>query len=186
MEVRDEAAAFGGVPVLTGEWGSSPNRAADPGDDYFDRHQAFQDQFRFGATLWTWREACGDPHKAGDVRAGRVPFVWGLFDLDCASNEIRGMREPLVEALRRPLVRGAPGRLTDVVWDRAARRVTVRGEGAEPGESFLVFYPRRPGDRIEISVTGLIGIHRLPAIGGGRFVAGWAEGGDWELVIALR
>lgn len=72
---RHDAAAFGGVPVLVGEWGSSPARASDPDDVYFRRHQALQDEFRFSATLWTWRESCGDPHKAVDVRAGRVPVV---------------------------------------------------------------------------------------------------------------
>jgi endoglycosylceramidase len=186
QRVRDEAGHFGGVPVLSGEWGADPRRAADPDDGYFDRHQALQDRFRFGATLWTWREACGDPHKAGDVRAGRIPFVWGLFDVDCAANELGGMREPLVEALRRPLVRAAPGRITDVVWDRAARSFSVRGEGAEPGESFIVFYPARPGDRLKPVGEGLFGVHVRRAAGGGRFVAGYANGGSWQLAIDLR
>ncbi|NNL67778.1 MAG: cellulase family glycosylhydrolase, partial [Myxococcales bacterium] len=186
QKVRDEAARFGGVPVVTGEWGSSPERAADPADDYFDRHQALQDRFGFGATLWTWREACGDPHKAGDVRAGRIPSVWGLFDVDCVTNQVRGIREPLAEALRRPLVRAAPGRLTEVAWDRPARGLRVRGEGAAPGDSLLVFHPARRGERLRPEAEGLVGIHVLPAMGGGRFVAGWAEGGAWELSISLR
>jgi len=62
-----------------GEWGSDPNRAADPEDDYFQRHLAEQDRYRYGATLWTWREACGDPHKYDDTRDGRVPMVYGLM-----------------------------------------------------------------------------------------------------------
>jgi endoglycosylceramidase len=186
QKARDEGATFGGVPVLTGEWGSDPRRAADPGDDYFDRHQSLQDRFRFGATLWTWREACGDPHKAGEVRAGNIPFVWGLFDVDCITNEVLGMREPLTEVMRRPLVRAAPGRLTDVLWDAAARGFVVRGEGAEPWESFIVFYPARPGDRPKPASEGLFGVHPRPAAGGGRFFAGYARGGAWELTIELR
>jgi len=186
QKARDEAARFGGVPVLTGEWGSDPRRAADPMDDYFDRHQALQDDFRFGATLWTWREACGDPHKAGDVRDGVVPYVWGLFEVDCATNEGLGMRQPLVEALRRPLVRGAPGRLTEVSWTRETRHFVVRGGAAPPGGSLLVFHPARPGEALELSSDGLQGVHARPAPGGGRFVAGVAQGGDWTLEVAPR
>src|SRR5690606_17343012 len=89
QRARDAAAAYGGAPVFSGEWGADPGRASDPADDYFERHQALQDAFRFGATLWTWREACGDPHKAADVRDGRVPKVWGLFEVDCTTNQVR-------------------------------------------------------------------------------------------------
>ena len=50
---------------------SDPRRATDPADVYFLSTRRLQDEFRFGATLWTWRESCGDPHKAGDIRAGQ-------------------------------------------------------------------------------------------------------------------
>ena len=66
---RREARGFGGAPVLSGEWGTDPRRAGKP-DRYFLRHQALQDSFRMSATLWTWRESCGDPHKVADVRQG--------------------------------------------------------------------------------------------------------------------
>lgn len=112
--------------------------------------------------------------------------MWGFWDLDCSINEVLGMREPLVDVMRRPVVRAAPGDLTDVVWDRPTRSVTVRGEAADPRETFIVFYPARPGDHLETAGQGLVGIHTLPAMGGGRFVAGWTEGGDWELVVTPR
>ena len=67
---RRDAATFGGAPVFVGEWGSGPERAEDPTDVYFRTHQQLQDEFHFSAALWTWRESCGDPHKAGDARAG--------------------------------------------------------------------------------------------------------------------
>ena len=57
---------FGGAPVLSGEWGADPGRAGPADDPYFLDHQRLQDDFRFGATLWTWRESCGDPHKVAD------------------------------------------------------------------------------------------------------------------------
>ncbi len=70
QQAKAEAATFGGIPVVTGEWGSDPNRAADPNDDYFDRHLAFQDDYRFGYA-WAVRD--------GDVGAVPVPAAVWLF-----------------------------------------------------------------------------------------------------------
>ena len=98
---RTEARGFGGVPVLSGEWGADPGRAAPGGDPYFLDHQRLQDDFEFGATLWTWRESCGDPHKVTDYREGRVPTVWGEFEVDCRTNSVVGVRHDLVDQLTR-------------------------------------------------------------------------------------
>jgi endoglycosylceramidase len=100
---RSDAAIFGGAPVLVGEWGSGPERAEDPDDHYFTEHQDLQDEFRFSATLWTWRESCGDPHKAADARAGKVPEVWGEFEVDCTTNDVIGPREELIDQLTRDI-----------------------------------------------------------------------------------
>jgi endoglycosylceramidase len=183
QQARAEAATFGGVPVLSGEWGSDPRRAEDPSDDYFERHQALQDRFRFGATLWTWREACGDPHKAGDVRDGRVPFVWGLFDVDCAVNQVNGTREPLRDALLRAFVRAAPGPLGEATWDPAARHFEARGDAAPPEASFIVFWPSRDRVPPRIEAHGLQALLAVPAGEDHHFVVGRAVGGAWELVL---
>ncbi len=116
---RADAATFGGAPVLVGEWGSSPERAKDPADIYFREHQRLQDQYHFGATLWTWRESCGDPHKASDHRSGTLPYVWGEFDLDCTTNTVTGPRQALLDQLDRAYVRAAPGRLAATTYDPA-------------------------------------------------------------------
>jgi endoglycosylceramidase len=183
---RRDAAVHGGAPVFSGEWGSDPGRASDPGDGYFERHAAFQDAFRFGATLWTWREACGDPHKAGDARDGRVPRVWGLFEVDCTRNEVLGWRDDLVEALRRPALRAAPGAIDSVGWDPGAARFAASGRAAREGRSFFVFWPDRLGARPRVETRGLRGVHTVAAPGGNRFVAGWARGGDWSIAITPR
>ncbi len=180
---RAEAARFGGAPVLSGEWGTDPQRASDPEDDYFERHQALQDAFRFGATLWTWREACGDPHKAGDVRAGRIPFVWGLFDVDCATHTLRGLREDLVAVLRRPALRAAPGPIGSVAWDPERGIFEASGEGARRHTPFVVFVPGERRGRPRIQARGLLGVHRVPAPDGAYFVVGRARGGAWRLAI---
>ena len=85
-----------GVRRRVGQW---PERAEDPADVYFRQHQQLQDEFHFSATLWTWRESCGDPHKAGDARRGPVPYVWGEFDVDCRTNTVTGPRQALVDQL---------------------------------------------------------------------------------------
>lgn len=181
---RSEAAEIlGGAPVLAGEWGAGPGRAADPDDDIFVRHQALQDRFRFGATLWTWREACGDPHKAGAVRAGRVPGVWGFFEVDCSRDRVTGVREPLVEALRRPLLRAAPGRIERVDYARDAGRLEASGSAAEAGTRLRLFWPSEGGPPPSATSAGLRDLRTVPARGGHHFVLARAAGGAWSLEL---
>jgi endoglycosylceramidase len=188
QQARAEAATlFGGAPVVSGEWGGDPRRAADPTDDYFERHQALQDQYRIGTTLWTWHEACGDPHKAADALAGRIPYVWGLFEVDCATNQVLGLREPLVETLRRAYVRAAPGRLDETTWDPAARTLTASGHDALPGTVLVIFWPsesHRP-PRV-VDAHGLLGVHAVPTRSGDRHVLGAARGGAWSIELEER
>ena len=177
---RDEARGFGGAPVLSGEWGTGPERAGTP-DDYFAAHQALQDRFRFSATLWTWRESCGDPHKVGDLRAGRVPEVWGLFDVDCRTNAVRGVRTALAASLTRGYVRAAPGRLASTAWDPVAR--TLRGAGAgAPARRRprRLLAPRgRPAPRVR--ARGLRSVRVR-----GDLVLARPRGGAWSLVVGPR
>jgi endoglycosylceramidase len=180
---RDEAnRLYGGAPVLSGEWGGDPRRAADPGDDYFLLHQALQDDYRISATLWTWREACGDPHKAGDWNAGAIPYVWGLFDVDCATQTVTGVRAPLAAQLRRPALRAAPGRITSLVADVAARTLAATGESAARG-SFVAFLPGPIGRAPRVAGDGLESFGWKPAPGGGAYVSGWLRGGAWRLEL---
>lgn len=184
---RSEAAYYGGLPVYTSEWGSGPERAADPGDDYFDRHQALQDQFRFGAALWTWREACGDPHKAGDVRAGRVPTVWGFFAVDCSTNSVNGMRDAFVRRMARPYLRAAPGPLDQMQSDPATGVLEASGSGARPWGSFIAFVPASAnGLPPSVEGTRMHWLHTLPGAGGSHYVVGLVEGGAWGLRITPR
>ena len=120
---RNDAATFGGAPVFVGEWGSGPERAEDPNDVYFRTHQQLQDEFHFSATLWTWRESCGDPHKAGDARAGRIPSVWGEWEVDCRTNTVTGPRQALVDQLSRPVRTRRTGPLDDHRVRPGERRV---------------------------------------------------------------
>lgn len=178
---RDEAALFGGAPVLSGEWGGDPARAADPADPYFLEHQALQDAYRFSATLWTWRESCGDPHKMGDWRAGRVPVVWGEFEVDCTTNTVLGLRQPLVDQLTRGWVRAAPGRLQETHFDAAAGVLTARGTDAPAGAELLAFYPAARHGAPALQGDGLTALRTVPAAGGNVYVIGTTTGGPWHL-----
>jgi endoglycosylceramidase len=178
---RDDAARFGGAPVLVGEWGSDPDRARDPADPYFREHQALQDDFHLGATLWTWRESCGDPHKAADALAGRVPEVWGEWDVDCATNTVHGLRQALVDELTRAYVRAAPGRLERTEYDSATGAFEAAGTGAPARARLVAYYPARLRGEPALTTTGLRRMRTAPAPGGGLYLLGRAVGGPWSL-----
>jgi endoglycosylceramidase len=178
---RDEAKRFGGAPVFCGEWGSDPHRAADPADTYFLVHQTLQDQFYFGATLWTWRESCGDPHKQGDYRAGRIPTVWGEFEVDCTSNAVTGIRQDVVNQLTRAYVRAAPGRLVQSVYTYTTGAFIARGTAAPVGAELLVFYPASRHGEPTLTSSGLTDLHVILAPGDNLYIVARAMGGDWSL-----
>jgi endoglycosylceramidase len=183
---RDEARQYGGAPVLSGEWGTDPRRAEDPADGYFVHHQDLQDQFAFSATLWTWRESCGDPHKVGDLRAGRAPYPWGEFEVDCVTNTVAGMREALVRQLTRAYVRAAPGRLAEASYDEATGHFQASGTGAPVGAELVAFYPAAKNGAPSFVAVGLDAIRLAPAPGGNLLVTARAGGGDWSLATSAE
>ena len=162
----------------------NPRRAANPDDGYFLSHQMLQDDFLVSATLWTWRESCGDPHKAGDYRAGNVPYVWGEFEVDCTSNAVSGMRAQLVEQLTRAYVRAAPGRISALGYDPEAGSLHASGEDAPAGAELVVFYPsaKRPLD--VIAAEGLTAPTTHPAPGGNVYVVARTTGSRWSIMLA--
>jgi endoglycosylceramidase len=180
---RDEAAQLGGAPVLIGEWGGGPDRAANPADRYFLVHQELQDELQFSATLWTWRESCGDPHKTADYRAGRIPYVWGEFEVDCRSNEITGERRPLLDQLTRGWVRAAPGSLDVLHWDHEAGTLEARGSDDARGRELLAFWPAARLGPPAIDASGLQDVRELRAPGGNVYVVGRSAGGAWSLDV---
>jgi endoglycosylceramidase len=184
--VRDEAAALGGVPVLSGEWGTDPGRATR-GDPYFVEHQRLQDEHGVSATLWTWRESCGDPHKIADLRAGRTPEVWGEFEVDCRDNSVSGTRDALIAQLRRGYVRAAPGSISASRWDHRAGALVASGRATEADAgravTLVAFHPAtRPGDvRITVAGLGRPTVRRVP--GGGLLVSARCQGGAWSIRV---
>jgi endoglycosylceramidase len=177
---RREAAALGGVPVLSGEWGTGPERADDPTDRYFLEHQELQDEFFAGATLWTWRESCGDPHKVADFRAGRLPTVWGEFEVDCRDNSVGAVRDTLIAQLRRGYVRAAPGVLRATAWDHDGGRLDASGR-ADRDSPLLAFHPARD---VKVTVQGLESVNVESLAGGGVLITATPTGGRWSIRAA--
>jgi len=176
----DSTQLYGGAPVVTGEWGSGPTRAADPDDDYFERHLGEQDSYRFGATIWTWREACGDAHKYNDTRDGRIPYVWGFFEVNCETNTIEGPRSEYREVLQKMTVRFAPGPLSEVDWAADDTELAANGDEAPSGSSLEVFVPVDDPVMVEVESSGLGTIESTPWFGGMLFYAR-AAGGPWSI-----
>jgi endoglycosylceramidase len=174
-----EAAQFGGTPVLVGEWGANPDRAGADGDGYFRDHQALQDEFGFSATLWTWRESCGDPHK---VRDTGVPIPWGEFEVDCRTNEILGERSILFADLTRAYARFSPGRISEMVYGPDSGRFEVLGGAAKRGQVLEVFYPLSLHGRPDVSVVGLGEVELVEVPGGELLLRARADGGEWGLL----
>lgn len=184
QRAREEAADYGGVPVLTGEWGTSPTRATDPDDDYFERHQGYQDQYRIGATQWLWRAACGDPHHARDPFEGNDPGLWGFYDVDCPSNETIAFREGFAAVLRRPLLRAAPGRIDTVQWDYENGRFTASGTAAAEGQTLLLFVHQEI-EASALSATGLVGIQLEASVEPGQIWSAQATDGSWSIEVTF-
>jgi endoglycosylceramidase len=182
---RREAAGLGGVPVLSGEWGGEPERAKDPDDRYFLDHQRLQDEFRAHATLWTWRESCGDPHKVADFRAGRIPTVWGEFDVDCRDNSVGGARDALIAQLRRGYVRAAPGMLTETSWDHDRGRLDASGQAGDGDGELIAFHPAAASRELTVTVHGLESPRFLAVKGGGVLITATPKGGRWS-ILATR
>lgn len=144
----DEAKTFGGAPVLTGEWGGDPGRATGEDDDYFNTHQALQDEFRIGATIWTWKQSCGDPHAATHDPGTDPPLPpWSFYRMDCANgkNRIAGQFGNLRRDLRRAYVRRAPGRLLSTSYRQTGRVFEASGRRGRAGSGRVeIFYPAGP------------------------------------------
>lgn len=182
--VHEEAAMNGGVPVLTGEWGTQPQRATDPEDDYFERHQGLQDRYRVSATQWLWRAACGDPHYARDPYEGVDPTFWGYYDIDCPSNETIGFREDYAAVVRRPLMRAAPGRIASILWDYENDRYTASGTMATPGQKLLLFLHEEI-DASQLTLTGLETPELEKAIGPGEIWSAITTAEDWTIEVTF-
>jgi endoglycosylceramidase len=108
-----QAHHLGDVPVVSGEWGGRP-RSRDPIDlPFYWASQALQNDFRFGAIYWLYKSSCGDPHEL----LARATHSAGLYDVDCQSNHVIGIRSALVQALSWPYPHVVTGVIDRLMFD---------------------------------------------------------------------
>ena len=176
-----EAAAFGGAPVLTGEWGGDPNRADSSEADYFSQHLALQDEFRIGSALWNWKQSCGDPHAATHSPEDPPPLpIWSVYRLDCSGsrNRVLGQHRRLVRSLGRAYVRKAPGRLSSISFDPLTGKLAAAGEGARRNSGPLEVFLPYPAARLGLNGLDQVKSNRL---GSGLLIRLRATGTAWGL-----
>jgi len=179
---KEAVELYNGAPVVTSEWGGNPNRAKDPEDDYFQRHLCEQDNYLFGACIWTWHTSCGDPHAYYAARVGDVANVWGFFNQNCEDNSFDGMRTEYLEVIRKMAVRFAPGTLDRVEWTKDDSALSAHGSDAGAGKLLEVFVPSADPTSIQVESSGLGKIESTPWFGGTLFYAP-AKGGPWSIQI---
>lgn len=136
------ARRYGGVPVVSGEWGGRPRSRDGLDPSFYDYYQGLLDRHGFGAMFWLYQSSCGDPHEAGQAVAA------GLYVVDCRNNAVVAERSGLVALLSRPYPRAVAG--ADAVWsfDASTHRFHLgyRPTGgadtdlAVPGASFAAGY----------------------------------------------
>ncbi len=149
-------------------------------------HQQLQDEFHFSAALWTWRESCGDPHKAGDARAGRIPSVWGEFEVDCRTNTVVGTREALLDQLTRAYVRAAPGDLVASTYDPTTGTFRASGSNAPEGAQLWTWYPAGQAPPDAVTFAGLRDVRVRVAPAGGFHITATTTSASWLLVVSAR
>ena len=184
QRARDDAQELGGVPILVGEWGADPALAATD-NNYFDRMISLQDAERWAATFWTYQSACGDPHGAFAISEGHsIDDLWGFRDLMCdVANEPLELRQPLVDTLTRPALHWAPGAITSLDWDPAARVFTAAGDAAASDVTAVLRVPPLYDD-LTVSFTGVSDVVETTPSFGGRHFEGRADGGAWTVRVA--
>jgi hypothetical protein len=178
-----EAKDLFGAPVIAGEWGAGPSRVRA---GYFAEHLDRQDKHLMSSMLWQYRVSCGDPHAVARSRAGGGGSVWGLFEMDCATNAASGMRADLLDELTRPYVRAAPGKLGEQRYEEAAERFTATGQAPRTNRAtLLVFWPAAKHGAPQIRARGM-GPVRITRMRGGVMLVRAVPRGRWSLTLRAR
>ncbi|MGA7397143.1 MAG: cellulase family glycosylhydrolase [Solirubrobacterales bacterium] len=184
VNALEEAKAFGGAPVLTGEWGGSPDRATGRDDDYFNQHQALQDKYRIGATLWTWKQSCGDPHAATHDPGSAPPLPpWSLYEMNCSGskNKVVGQYRLLRKDLRRAYVRRAPGRLNSTSYSQDTGIFQASGKGSNTKRARVeIFFPMadRRSESVRVKTNMAWGYRE---VGRGMYLIGKPGNKPWSI-----
>jgi hypothetical protein len=174
FDLAAAAARAYGVPLWSGEWAWF-GRPEDDGPE-FARYLAQEDARGLGGAFWVWRQACGDPHVAG-----QPTFAGSLNPVACPGDRDLGQVEPYARGLSRGYPRLAPGRLTATRADAASGALRVAGSDPSPAGSCRVeaWLPDRGRGAPALRGTNVDDL-RLGAQPGGWVASGCARG-TWTL-----
>jgi endoglycosylceramidase len=98
-----------------------------------------------GSAWWQWTTGCGDPHRIVDPGLEPEGKSWQYRLATCPDGEDHGVVPEWREVVTRPAVRFAPGWITSVASDGAARTLTVEATDAERGQEVVLWFPGDPG-----------------------------------------
>lgn len=146
-----EAKLLGGAPVINGEWGGRP-RSRDPIDtSYYNAYQAFLDKYGYSAAYWVFKSSCGDPFEIDQ----NATHAGGLYDVDCRTNQVIGIRPVLQQVLARPYPRAVNGTGTTFSYDPSVRRFTLSYTSSSGSAPTEISVPAAQfHGRYAVSVTG--------------------------------
>lgn len=143
--------------VWVGEYGWWDDPAADP--ELLDRVRQFavreDGAAAVGSAWWQWNNGCGDPHQITDRNAPADAEVRQYRVTSCGSGgaQDEGVVPGWRKVLTRPAVRFAPGWITALTSDGAARTLDLRAEDATTGTKAELWVP---GDtRPTLTGTGI-------------------------------
>jgi endoglycosylceramidase len=146
-----------------------------------------------GSAWWQWTTGCGDPHRIVDPGLEPEGPSWQYRLGSCPDGEDHGVVPEWRTMVTRPAVRFAPGWLTGVTSDGAARSLAIEAVDAEPGQELVLWFPGDPaGDDIagddrgpapEVDGEG-IGAVATEGSGRGWLVRAEVEAAEYRVEVA--
>jgi endoglycosylceramidase len=172
FELARRAAERYGVPLWSGEWAWFGSPEDDLGE--VRRYVAQEDASAIGGAWWVWKQACGDPHVAG-----QPTFAGSLNPVACPGDRPLGQVEPYARLLSRAYSRAAPGRITGLRSDATSGRFIVAGRDEDPAGSCAleVWVPGTAEPALTAEGITDLRVRRVP----GGFVAGGCARGAYVL-----
>jgi endoglycosylceramidase len=161
-----------GTALWIGEYGWFSDPAANK--EKLQRYGMTEDSLAgvsvAGSAWWQFSQACGDPHSIGTPGGTPPAEMVHLRRTECPSGN---QSEPVPQwtaVLSRPYPRATPGRITSLTSDGDAITMTLTGETATSGGTFVIWVPAGRG---RPSISGHhIQSAEVSAVDGGFLVTG--------------
>ena len=135
------------APFWSGEWGWF-GKNTESGIWEYAQHE---DAYLVGGAVWSWKQACGDPHTQ-KVWNGRVVHdtQHQLNITYCPGNIEGGISPEYKTVISRAYPKYSPGELIELSSDPFTGELTLRGKTESPG-TLSLWVPR--SDRVDIPVV---------------------------------